>query len=66
MGDSYKVEQLKKMLVHETSKTEVHYGAYLSHLAGDSNGIQIDAGGLKALVRYYQKHVSEWETEDNV
>ena len=54
--DSYKVEQLKKMLVHETSKTETHYGAHLSHWYGDSKELTIDAGGLKALIRYYSRH----------
>ena len=28
--DSYKVEQLEKMLKHETSKEEEHYGAHLN------------------------------------
>ena len=53
--DSYKVEHLKKMLEHETSKTKEHYGARLSHWYGDSNTLTIDAGGLKALIRHYSK-----------
>ena len=57
--DEYKVNQLKKMLAHETSKTEEHYGAHLSHWHGDSKAIQIDAGGLRALIRYYSKHKAE-------
>ena len=56
MGDPYKVEWLKKMLEHETSKTEEHYGARLSHWYGDSKVLTIDAGGLRALIRYYSKH----------
>lgn len=56
MGDAYKVQHLKKMLAHETSKTEVHYGATLTHWYGDTNTLTIDAGGLRALIRYYQKH----------
>ena len=44
---------LKKMLEHETSKTEEHYGARLSHWYGDSKVLTIDAGGLRALIRYY-------------
>jgi len=56
MGDSYKVKQLEKMLAHETSKTEEHYGAHLSHWYGDSKELIIDAGGLKALIRHYSKH----------
>lgn len=55
MADSYKVKQLKKMLTHEVSKTEEHYGAHLSHWAGDSNPINIDAGGIRALIRHYSR-----------
>ncbi len=51
MGDPYKVEWLKKMLEHETSKTEEHYGARLSHWYGDSKILTIDAGGLRALMK---------------
>lgn len=54
--DKYKVDQLKKMLAHETAKSEEHYGARLSHWYGDTNTLTIDAGGLKALIRYYEKH----------
>lgn len=62
--DTYKVEQLKKMLAHETNQTEEHYGAHLQHWYGDSKPIQIDAGGIKALIRYYSKHKSELDEED--
>ena len=34
--DSYKVNELQKMLAHETSDSEEHYGARLSHWYGDS------------------------------
>ncbi len=54
--DSYKVEQLKKMLKHETSKTEEHYGTHLTHWYGDAKALTIDAGGLRALIRYSSKH----------
>lgn len=54
--DAYKVKELQKMLEHETSKTEEHYGARLSHWYGDANVLTIDAGGLRALIRYYSKH----------
>lgn len=54
--DNYKVEQLRKMLKHETSKTEEHYGARLTHWHGDTNALTIDAGGLKALIEYYSKN----------
>ncbi len=57
--DSYKVEQLEKMLKHETSKEEEHYGARLTHWYGDTKALTIDAGGLRALIRYYSKHETE-------
>ena len=54
--DYYKVKHLQKMLEHETSKREEHYGATLTHWYGDTNALTIDAGGLRALIRYYSKH----------
>lgn len=54
--DLYKVEHLKKMLTHEISKEEEHYGAHLTHHFGDSNSLTIDAGGLRALIEYYSHH----------
>ena len=54
--DDYKVKQLQKMLAHETSASETHYGANLSHWYGDANALTIDAGGLSALIRHYQEH----------
>lgn len=59
--DAYKVNQLKKMLAHETSKVEEHYGARLSHWAGDANVLTIDAGGLQALIEYYSHHDTNLE-----
>lgn len=53
MADTYKVEQLKKMLEHETNETETHYGAHLTHWCGDSKPICLDAGALKVLIEYY-------------
>ena len=47
--DSYKVNELQKMLAHETSDSEEHYGARLSHWYGDTNHLTIDAGGIRAL-----------------
>lgn len=55
-GDEYKVKQLQKMLAHETSESETHYGAHLSHWYGDAAPLTIDAGGLKALIQHYQSH----------
>ena len=63
--DKYKVEQLKKMLEHETSKTEVHYGARLRHGCEDIKVLTIDAGGLRALIRYYSKHDTNLGNVDN-
>lgn len=54
--DHYKVKQLKKMLVHETSKDEEHYGAHLTHWYGDAKPLTIDAGGIEALIQYYSDH----------
>ncbi len=54
--DDYKVKQLKKMLEHEESSTEEHYGARLSHWWGDTNTLTIDAGGLRTLINYYATH----------
>lgn len=54
--DTYKVDQLQQMLAHETSKSETHYGAHLSHWCSDTKTLTIDAGGLKALIRHYMKH----------
>lgn len=61
--DAYKVAQLKKMLDHETNKQEVHYGARLNHWCGDTNSLTIDAGGLQALIRYYENHDTDLEGE---
>ena len=55
-ADPYKVEQLCKMLSHETSKTEEHYGARLHHEASGANVLTIDAGGIRALISYYATH----------
>jgi len=57
--DEYKVKQLTRMLEHETSKAEEHYGARLSHWRGDTNYLTIDAGGLRALIAYYSEHDTE-------
>lgn len=61
--DPYKVEQLLKMLAHETSQTEEHYGARLRHDGGDTNVLTIDAGGLRALISYYSTHTTDLENK---
>lgn len=62
--DSYKVEQLRKMLAHETSVDEEHYGANLSHWHGDAKPLTIDAGGLRALIDYYSTHDTDLGNEE--
>lgn len=57
--DAYKVKQLEKMLAHETSATEEHYGAHLKHWYGDTKSLTIDAGGIKTLIEYYKTHDTE-------
>lgn len=49
----YKIEQLRKMLEHETNGNEVHYGAHITHWSGDSKPINIDAGAIQVLIDYY-------------
>lgn len=52
--DEYKVKQLQLMLEQETGEGE-HYGARLSHHAAGTKVLTIDAGGLRALINYYEK-----------
>jgi len=63
-GDCYKVKQLEIMLAHEISKTDEHYGASLSHWCGDSNTLTIDAGGLRALIKYYSEHDTQLDEKE--
>ena len=73
-GDAYKVEMLRRMLAHETNACEEHYGAWLSHHDVSIKHLTIDAGGIAALIRYYENHdtdldggVPEFElTEDEL
>lgn len=55
-SDPYTVSMLQKMLSHEMSIEETHYGAKLSHWYGDTKSVTIDAGGLQALITYYSFH----------
>ena len=59
----YKISQLKTMLKHETAKHESHYNAKLSHWAGDTKTIDIDAGALLALINYYQGMLTKEDSE---
>lgn len=52
--DTYKVDQLKIMLAHEKDPVHGGYGARLSHWYGDTKYLTIDAGGLRALIAYYE------------
>lgn len=61
--DSYKVNELQKMLAHETSNSEEHYGAHLTHWYGDSKPLTIDAGGIRALIRYYSEHDTDMDAK---
>lgn len=63
--DQYKVEQLLKMLSHETSPEE-HYGARLHHDGGDTKVLTIDAGGLRALITHYAAHRTDLENGEEV
>ena len=62
--DPYKVDQLMKMLAHETSKTEEHYGARLRHHGGDTKILTIDAGGLRVLISHYATHRTDLENQN--
>ena len=55
-GDAYKVEMLRRMLAHETNACEEHYGAQLAHPDVSIKHLTIDAGGIAALIRYYENH----------
>ena len=62
--DPYKVDQLLKMLAHETSPDE-HYGARLRHDGGDTKVLTIDAGGLRALITHYATHRTDLENRED-
>lgn len=61
--DAYKVEQLRKMLVHETAENEEHYGAHITHWQGDAKPINIDAGAIKVLIDYYSANSNNGEKD---
>lgn len=63
-ADPYKVDQLCKMLSHETSKTEEHYGARLHHKASGARVLTIDAGGIRALISYYATHRTDLDNDE--
>lgn len=53
------------MLVHETAEGKAHYGARLNHWYRDTRTLTIDAGGLKAFIRYYETHDTNLEGTDD-
>lgn len=55
----WKISQLKQMLNYETIPEQTHYGANLKHPDSGAKPIQIDAGGIKALIEYYSTHTPE-------
>lgn len=57
--DEYKVKQLQKMLKHESDERNPHYGARLIYWRRDAKPINIDAGGLKALIDYYSNQPTD-------
>lgn len=53
-SDDYKVEQLRIMRKSELDQPEnERYGAHLTHWSGKAFPINLDAGALDALIRYY-------------
>lgn len=62
--DPYKVNELLKMLKHETREGEEHYGARLTHTESGAKCLTIDAGGLRALISYYATHRTDLENEE--
>ena len=60
-ADPYKVDQLCKMLSHETDKEKEHYGARLHHEESGAKVLTIDAGALRALITHYATHRTDLE-----
>lgn len=55
MDNEYKIKQLTLMLSHEIGNgPDDGYGAHLTHWYGDALPIQLDAGALRVLIRYYK------------
>lgn len=51
----YKVQNLLLMIEAEENQPDGQkYGAHLTHWAGTSKPINIDAGGIECLIAYYQ------------
>ena len=54
----HKVKQLTEMLMFEEAQPpEGQYGAHLDHWSGHGTPINIDAGALRLLIRYYRGEI---------
>lgn len=54
----HKVKQLREMLkFEETQPPESQYGGHLDHWSGHGKPINIDAGALRLLIRYYNGEI---------
>lgn len=64
MDNSYKIEQLRKMLDAEEGELGADgagYGAHLTHWAGHGIPVNIDAGALRAVIAYYEEQGNKKE-----
>lgn len=56
----HKVKQLEAMLEYEEAQPpEGQYGAHLTHWSGHGLPINIGAGALRLLIRYYKGEIKE-------
>lgn len=54
----HKVKQLTEMLMFEEAQPpKRQYGAHLDHWSGHGTPINIDAGALRLLIRYYRGEI---------
>lgn len=56
----HKIKQLREMLkFEEVQPPEGQYGAHLDHWSGHGTPINLDAGALRLLIRYYNGEIRE-------
>ena len=53
--NTYKLRQLRAMLEKETDERTGGYGAHLTHWAGGSKPVNLDAEALQALIEHYER-----------
>lgn len=54
----HKVKQLSEMLKYEEAQPpESQYGAHLTHWSGHGAPINLDAGAMRLLIRYYKGEI---------